>query len=55
MIDFIIQNIGSIFIGLSVLAVISLIIVHMAKESKAGISVGCGCGCESCNGSCHKH
>lgn len=53
MIDFIIQNIGSIIIGLSVLAVISLIIVHMVKERKAGKSVGCGCSCESCHGCSH--
>lgn len=53
MIDFIIQNIGSILIGLAVLAVIALIIVRMVKDSKSGKSVGCGC--ESCHGSCHKH
>lgn len=49
------QNLGTIVIGLAVLAVVAFIVWKMAKDKKNGRS-SCGCGCANCamRGQCHK-
>ena len=44
MIDGILQNIGTIVIGLLVTAVVAAIIVKIARDKKKGKCVGCDCG-----------
>lgn len=48
------ENLGSIIIGLIILAVVIMIILNMVKNKKKGKS-SCGCGCSNCamNGACH--
>lgn len=54
LIDWLIANIGSVLVGVVVLAVVALVIALMAKDKKKG-KTGCSCGCESCAmaGKCH--
>lgn len=47
MIDFLIDNLGTVIVGLIVLAAIILIVAKMIKDKKHGKS-SCGCGCEHC-------
>lgn len=55
--DWLIANIGTVSVGLVVLAVVALVIAAMVHNKKKGKSstCGCGCGCESCAmaGKCH--
>ena len=53
-IDWLIANIGTIAVGVVVLAVVASIIVLMAKDKKQGKS-SCGSSCASCPmaGKCH--
>ena len=53
--NWLIVNIGTILVGLVVLAVVALVIALMVREKKKGKSSTCGCGCESCAmaGKCH--
>ncbi len=59
MIDFIVNNIGSIVVGLAVLAMIVLLAWKLISDKKQGKS-SCGGACTSCpnaglcHGSCHK-
>ncbi|MDE6797299.1 MAG: FeoB-associated Cys-rich membrane protein [Ruminococcus sp.] len=45
---------GTVIIGLVLLAIVVLIVVRMIKDKKSGKS-SCGCGCEHCANSsvCH--
>lgn len=54
MIDFFVQNLGTIVVGAIVVAVVAAIIVKMINDRKKGKS-SCGCGCENCaaSGMCH--
>ncbi|MBQ7379352.1 MAG: FeoB-associated Cys-rich membrane protein [Clostridia bacterium] len=54
MIDWLIANIGTILVGLAVLAVVVFVIALKVRDKKKGKS-SCGCGCESCAmaGKCH--
>ncbi len=47
MIEFIVHNLGTILVGLIVLAIVVAIVVKQIKNHKAGKS-SCGCGCENC-------
>ena len=53
--DWLIANIGTILVGLAVLAVVVFIIALKVRDKKKGKS-SCGCGCEHCamNGACHQ-
>ena len=53
-IDWLIANIGSILVGVVVLAVVALVIALMVREKKQGKS-SCGNSCASCPmaGTCH--
>ena len=53
-IDWLIANIGSILVGVVVLAVVALVIVLMVRDKKQGKS-SCGNSCASCPmaGKCH--
>lgn len=55
MISFLVDNLGTIIIGLVVLAVLALIVFKLIKDRRKGKS-GCGCGCQNCPsaGCCHK-
>ena len=48
MLEFISLHLGTIIVGLLVLAGVSSIVIKMVRDKKKGKSVGCGCGCESC-------
>ena len=56
MIDFIKNNLGSIIVFLVLALIITLIIIKIIKDKKAG-KTGCGCGCANCENSsyCHKN
>lgn len=53
--DWLIANIGTILVGLAVLAVVVFVIALKVRDKKKGKSSTCGCGCESCAmaGKCH--
>ncbi len=55
LIDWLIANIGSVLVGVVVLAVVALVIVLMVRDKKKGKSSSCGCSCTSCPmaGKCH--
>ncbi len=55
MIVWLIANIGTILVGLAVLAMVVFVIAMMVRNKKKGKSSTCGCGCESCAmaGKCH--
>ena len=55
MISWIIENIGTIVVGLVVAAIIVVVVIKMIKDKKKGKS-SCGCGCSNCPaaGACHK-
>jgi hypothetical protein len=48
------NNLGTIVVGLVVLAIIAAIVVVMIRNKKKGKST-CGCGCSNCpmGGACH--
>ena len=50
-----ITNLGTIIVALTLIAIVAVIIFRIAKNKKAGKS-SCGCGCENCamRGQCHK-
>lgn len=56
MINFLLNNIGTIVISLIILLVVSSIIAKLVRDKRKGKS-SCGCGCENCpsSGMCHKH
>ena len=47
--EWIAENIGSLLVGLGLLAVIALIIFSLVRNRRKGIAVGCGCGCSGCD------
>lgn len=55
MINFLVNNIGTIIVSLIILIIVSLIIIKLVRDKKNGKS-SCGCGCENCPnaGICHK-
>lgn len=57
MFTFLVENLATIIISAVILAVVTLIIIKMRKDKKAGKSCsGCGSGCAGCPHSfpCHK-
>lgn len=54
MLDWIVQNIGSVCIGAMLLILIGFVVYQMRKDKKAGKSA-CGSSCASCpmSGKCH--
>ena len=55
MLEFFVQNWGTILVSAILLAVVILIVVKLYRDRKKGKS-SCGCGCENCPsaGMCHK-
>lgn len=55
MLDFLVQNLGTILVGAVVLAVVVSVLWKMVRDKKQGkSSCGCGCGgCSGCGGACH--
>ena len=56
MLDWIAANLGTILISLVLLVIVSLIVVHLLRQKKAGKS-SCGANCAHCamHGQCHEH
>lgn len=54
MLAWIANNWATLVIGIVLIAVVTMIVVHMIREKKKGKS-SCGCGCANCpmSGSCH--
>ena len=54
MLDWFAANLGTILISLVLLVIVSLIVVYLLRQKKAGKS-SCGAGCASCamHGACH--
>ena len=54
MLDWIIQNLANIVICLVLILAVTLAVVKLVKDKKAGRS-SCGCGCAHCamRGECH--
>ena len=50
-----IENLGSIIVGVILISLVAFIIVSNIRSKKKGRS-GCGCGCSNCSmsGICHK-
>lgn len=55
MLKFLIANLGTIFVGIIVFAIIIAIVFKLKKDKKQG-KLSCGCGCENCPNAknCHK-
>lgn len=55
MILWLLNNLGTIVVGLAVLAVLAAVVIVMIRNKKKGKS-SCGCGCSNCpmGGSCKK-
>lgn len=55
MLNFWMENAGSIAIGLVVLFIVVLIVAKLYRDRKRGKTT-CGCGCDHCpsSGMCHK-
>ena len=55
-IDFFVNNLGTIAVALVLILVILLVVLKMVKDKKKGIS-SCGCGCAGCpmSGKCHSN
>lgn len=53
--NFIMNNLGTIIVGLVVATIVGAIIVNMIRKKKNGESIGCSCGCGNCpsKGICH--
>lgn len=43
------KYIGSVIVGVALLAAVALVIFNMIKDKKAG-KTSCGCGCPGCSG-----
>lgn len=43
---------GTLIVGMLLLAVVALIILSMVKDKKAGKSIQCGGDCSHCGGHC---
>ena len=56
MLDWFAANLGTIFISLVLLVIVSLIVVYLLRQKKAGKS-SCGANCAHCamHGQCHEH
>ena len=56
MLDWIAANLGTILISLVLLVIVSLIVVYLLRQKKAGKS-SCGATCAHCamHGPCHEH
>ncbi|MCM1333869.1 MAG: FeoB-associated Cys-rich membrane protein [Bacteroides sp.] len=54
MAELILDNLGTIVVGLILLAVVALILFGMRREKKAG-KHSCGGGCAGCPGACFCH
>ena len=54
--DWLMNNLGTIVVGLAVAAVITLIIINYVRKKKRGKST-CGCGCADCpmKNKCHEN
>lgn len=52
--SWIIDNLGTIVVGLLLAAIVTAIIIRQVKLKKAG-KTSCGCGCKNCAmaGACH--
>ncbi len=59
MLDFLLENWGTLLVGLLILAAVSGVIIKMVRDKRQGkASCSCGCGgCSGCGGSsiCHGH
>lgn len=55
MLDFIMNNIGTIIVSVLLLGIVSAIIIVTVRNKKRG-KTSCGCGCSNCamSGICHK-
>ena len=56
MIDWLIENLGTIFVTLILILIVGLVIYSMVRNKMKGKS-SCGCSCSSCpaGGMCHKN
>ena len=56
MLDWFAANLGTILISLVLLVIVSLIVVYLLRQKKAGKS-SCGANCAHCamHGPCHEH
>ena len=56
MLDWFAANLGTILISLVLAVIVTLIVVYLLRQKKAGKS-SCGAGCAHCamHGQCHEH
>ncbi|MDR1560636.1 MAG: FeoB-associated Cys-rich membrane protein [Clostridiales bacterium] len=45
--DFLINNGGTILVGLIIAGIVGVIVVKLVKDKQKGKCVGCDCGCEN--------
>ena len=48
MMTFIIENLGTIFVGLIVTVIVALILIKLVRDRRKGKSLGCDCGGGEC-------
>lgn len=53
--NFIIDNFGTIIVGIVLILTVGLVLLKMRKDKKMGKSCSCGTGCSGCSGNsmCH--
>lgn len=44
---------GTLVVGIGLLAIITVVIISIVKDKKAGKSIQCGNDCKHCGGHCH--
>jgi len=49
MLTFIINNLGTILVGVIVAGIIAAIVVKLIRDRRKGGCIGCDCDCENCN------
>ena len=54
MISFLVDNWGSILVGLILIALVAGVVIKLRRDKKRGKS-SCGCGCENCPSHCMCH
>ena len=49
------ENVGTIFVSIALIALVTWIVIRMRKDKRQGkSSCGCSCGCCPMAGACHK-
>lgn len=54
MLEFLLSNLGTIIVGVILLAIVAVIVFKVVKDKKKG-KPSCGCNCANCPSACNCH